>query len=164
MCIRDRGHTEDAAILRKRALNYKNVIDPVTGYARGRHADGRWSANFDPFASRASFITEGSPAQYTFFVPHDVAGLMKSMGGKEAFVNKLDTLFGQGHYWHGNEPNHQIAYLYAYAGQPWKTQKPVSYTHLDVYKRQSLFHLFPANRLPAGELSPVSLWDGDSFD
>ena len=119
------GHTEDATILRKRALNYQNVIDPTTGYARGRHADGRWSKDFDPFASRASFITEGSPAQYTFFVPHDVAGLMKSMGGKEAFVNKLDTLFGQGHYWHGNEPNHQIAYLYAYAGQPWKTQKQV---------------------------------------
>ncbi len=111
--------------MRKRALNYQNVIDPATGYARGRHADGRWSANFDPFASRASFITEGSPAQYTFFVPHDVAGLMKSMGGKNAFINKLDTLFGQGHYWHGNEPNHQIAYLYAYAGQPWKTQQQV---------------------------------------
>jgi predicted alpha-1,2-mannosidase len=119
------GHTEDAAALRKRALNYKNVIDPVTGYARGRHADGRWSAKFDPFASRASFITEGSPAQYTFFVPHDVAGLMQSTGGQAAFVNKLDTLFEQGYYWHGNEPNHQIAYLYAYAAQPWKTQKQV---------------------------------------
>lgn len=119
------GHEEDATLLRKRALNCRNVIDPATGYARGRHADGRWSQNFDPFASRASFITEGSPAQYTFFVPHDVPGLMQSVGGKEAFVNKLDTLFGQGHYWHGNEPNHQIAYLYTYAGQPWKTQKRV---------------------------------------
>jgi predicted alpha-1,2-mannosidase len=45
------------------------------------------------------------------------------MGGNKAFTNKLDTLFEQGHYWHGNEPNHQIAYLYAYAGEPWKTQK-----------------------------------------
>ncbi|HEV7347996.1 GH92 family glycosyl hydrolase [Telluribacter sp.] len=117
------GHKDDAAQLQKRALNYQNVIDPGTGYARGRHNDGRWITPFDPFAKRASFITEGSPAQYTWFVPHDVAGLSRIMGGKERFLSKLDTLFEQGHYWHGNEPNHQIAYLYAYAGQPWKTQK-----------------------------------------
>ncbi len=119
------GHAEDATLLRKRALNYKNVIDPGTGYARGRHADGRWSADFDPFVNRASFITEGSPAQYTFFVPQDVAGLMQHVGGREVFVNKLDTLFRQNYYWHGNEPNHQIAYLYAYAGEPWKSQQQV---------------------------------------
>lgn len=114
---------DDAEQLRTRALNYRNVIDPATGYARGRYADGRWIANFDPFVKRASFITEGSPAQYTWFVPQDIAGLQTLIGGKAGFVNKLDTLFGQGHYWHGNEPNHQIAYLYAYAGQPWKTQQ-----------------------------------------
>ena len=120
------GHKDDAAKLRQRALNYHHVIDPATGYARGRHADGRWITPFDPFAKRASFITEGSPAQYTWFVPHDVAGLSRIMGGRERFLSKLDTLFEQGHYWHGNEPNHQIAYLYAYAGQPWKTQRWVS--------------------------------------
>jgi predicted alpha-1,2-mannosidase len=114
---------EDADLLRSRALNYRHVIDPSTGYARGRYSDGRWIANFDPFAKRASFITEGSPAQYTWFVPQDVAGLQKIMGGKSRFTAKLDTLFDQGHYWHGNEPNHQIAYLYAFAGQPWKTQQ-----------------------------------------
>ncbi|KQS33386.1 GH92 family glycosyl hydrolase [Dyadobacter sp. Leaf189] len=117
------GKTEDAQVLRKRALNYKNVIDPATGYARGRYANGGWIADFDPFAKRASFITEGSPAQYTWFVPQDIAGLQKIIGGESAFINKLDTLFNQGHYWHGNEPNHQIAYLYAFAGQPWKTQQ-----------------------------------------
>lgn len=117
------GKKEDADQLRSRALNYQHVIDPSTGYARGRYADGRWIANFDPFAKRASFITEGSPAQYTWFVPQDIAGLQKIMGGKNRFIAKLDTLFDQGHYWHGNEPNHQIAYLYAFAGQPWKTQQ-----------------------------------------
>lgn len=117
------GKKEDADQLRNRALNYRHVIDPSTGYARGRYADGRWIANFDPFAKRASFITEGSPAQYTWFVPQDMAGLQKIMGGKNRFAAKLDTLFDQGHYWHGNEPNHQIAYLYAFAGQPWKTQQ-----------------------------------------
>ncbi|WP_031526152.1 GH92 family glycosyl hydrolase [Dyadobacter crusticola] len=117
------GKTKDAEMLRKRAFNYKNVIDPSTGYARGRYADGQWIGDFDPFAKRASFITEGSPAQYTWFVPQDIAGLQKIIGGREALIRKLDTLFDQGHYWHGNEPNHQIAYLYAFAGQPWKTQQ-----------------------------------------
>jgi predicted alpha-1,2-mannosidase len=117
------GHTADAEILQKHALNYKNVIDPSTGYARGRYADGSWIKSFDPFVKRSPFITEGSPAQYTWFVPQDIAGLSKIMGGYQPLTNKLDTLFEQGHYWHGNEPNHQIAYLYAYAGQPWKTQK-----------------------------------------
>jgi predicted alpha-1,2-mannosidase len=117
------GKKEDADQLRSRALNYRHVIDPSTGYARGRYSDGRWIANFDPFAKRASFITEGSPAQYTWFVPQDMAGLQKIMGGKARFASKLDTLFDEGHYWHGNEPNHQIAYLYAFAGQPWKTQQ-----------------------------------------
>lgn len=119
------GHNDDAAALRKRALNYQNVIDPATGYARGRYADGSWIKSFDPFAKRSSFITEGSPAQYTWFVPQDIAGLKKAVGGEKAFIAKLDTLFDQGYYWHGNEPNHQISYLYTYAGQPWKTQKRV---------------------------------------
>ncbi|WP_025763440.1 GH92 family glycosyl hydrolase [Dyadobacter tibetensis] len=117
------GHAEDAAALRKRAMNYQNVIDPSTGYARGRYANGSWVSKFDPFAKRVSFITEGSPAQYTWYVPQDMAGLQKIMGGRQAFVSKLDTLFEQGHYWHGNEPNHQIAYLYAFAGQSWKSQQ-----------------------------------------
>jgi len=127
------GKEQDAAQLRKRALNYQHVIDPQTGYARGRYADGKWIGNFDPFEKRVSFITEGSPAQYTWFVPQDVAGLQKIMGGKAAFINKLDTLFEKGYYWHGNEPNHQIAYLYAFAGAPWKTQQWVRKTIRDEY-------------------------------
>ncbi|WP_138477276.1 GH92 family glycosyl hydrolase [Dyadobacter bucti] len=127
------GKEQDAAQLKKRALNYQHVIDPQTGYARGRYADGKWIGNFDPFEKRVSFITEGSPAQYTWFVPQDIAGLQKIMGGKAAFVNKLDTLFEKGYYWHGNEPNHQIAYLYAFAGAPWKTQQWVTKTIRDEY-------------------------------
>lgn len=127
------GKEQDAAQLRKRALNYQNVIDPQTGYARGRYADGAWIPKFDPFEKRVSFITEGSPAQYTWFVPQDIAGLQKIMGGKAAFMNKLDTLFEKGYYWHGNEPNHQIAYLYAFAGAPWKTQQWVRKIIRDEY-------------------------------
>ena len=45
------------------------------------------------------------------------------MGGKERFINRLDNFFEGNYYWHGNEPGHHIAYLFAYAGEPWKTQK-----------------------------------------
>ncbi len=119
------GKQSDYLALNARAQNYKNVIEPMSGYARGRYANGKWLEKSDPFAQRASFITEGSPAQYTFYVPHDVQGLINHIGGKKRFIEKLDTLFEQGYYWHGNEPNNQIAYLYPYAGQAWKTQKQI---------------------------------------
>ncbi|MFP4097131.1 MAG: GH92 family glycosyl hydrolase [Cyclobacteriaceae bacterium] len=117
------GKTEDYEALRERAKNYQNVFDTTTGYVRGRYADGSWIEPFDPVATRASFITEGSPFQYTWYVPHDVAGLIELMGGREQFVQKLDTLFEKRYYWHGNEPGHQTVYMYAYAGAPWKTQQ-----------------------------------------
>jgi len=122
------GKSDDAQTLKNRAKNYQNVIDPVTSYARGRYADGSWYEDFDPNASRAPFITEGSPNQYTWYVPHDVAGLIELMGGREVFLQKLDSLFDMGYYWHGNEPGHQTIYLYNYAGAPHKAQKWARYT------------------------------------
>lgn len=127
------GHTTDAQQLQQRSQYYRNVFDPAVTYVRGRYADGRWIADFNPFAQRSSFITEGSPAQYTFFVPQDVPGLIGLMGGKPQFVAKLDTLFDGGHYWHGNEPNNQIAYLYALAGAAPKTQARVRQLITDEY-------------------------------
>jgi predicted alpha-1,2-mannosidase len=118
------GRAEDEAELSRRSLNYRNVIDPAVGFARGRHADGRWVEAFDP-AKEQAWITEGTPWQYTFFVPHDVRGLIGLLGGREAFVAKLDRLFDEGRYWHGNEPSHHIAYLYDHAGAPWRTQERV---------------------------------------
>lgn len=116
------GKTDDYNALIERARNYRNVIDPQTGYARGRHADGSWAEPFDPYAF-VSFITEGTPYHYTWYVPQDVAGLIEQIGGKARFTERLDTFFEGDYYWHGNEPGHHIAYLFAYAGQPWKTQK-----------------------------------------
>ncbi|MGI6243453.1 MAG: GH92 family glycosyl hydrolase [Prevotella sp.] len=127
------GETDDYAALMKRAQNWRNVINPHTGWADGRHEDGRWLGNRD-FTSRVPFITEGAVVHYSFFVPHDVYGLMEAMGGRERFIEKLDTLSGlhhddrmsqdqSGFYWHGNEPCHHIPYLYAWAGEPWKTQE-----------------------------------------
>lgn len=115
------GKTDDYNALIKRAQNYQYVIDPETGYARGRHADGQWVTPFDP-NKFVSYICEGTPYHYTWYVPQDVAGLIQQMGGREKFIERLDQFFEGGYYWHGNEPGHHIAYLYAFAGEPWKTQ------------------------------------------
>ena len=127
------GHDEDAAALSKRAQNYRNVIDPEDGFARGRHADGSWITSFDP-GKPASYITEGLPFQYTFFVPQDLPGLIELEHGRAGFTAKLDELFAKGYYDHGNEPSHSITYLYDYAGQAWKTQQHVAEIRAQWYK------------------------------
>lgn len=118
------GKIDDYEVLLKRSENYRNVFDVSTGYVRGRFADGTWVKDFAP-TQRAPYITEGTPFQYTWFVPHNPSGLMEVMGGKEKFEERLDTLFQRRHYWHGNEPGHHSAYLYSYADVPWKTQHRV---------------------------------------
>ena len=118
------GKKDDTEILMKRALNYQNVINPNTGYAQGRYADGTFLPESNPF-NFARFITEGAPCHYTWYVPHDPYGLMECMGGQDQYIAKLDSMFSELRYWHGNEPCHQIAYMFNYAGQPWKTQKAV---------------------------------------
>lgn len=117
---------DDAAVLMERARNYRHVIDPRTGYANGRHADGRFLDRDATAPFRfANYITEGAPCHYTWYVPHDPYGLMKLMGGREAYVAKLDSMFSERRYWHGNEPCHQVAFMFNYAGEPWKTQQAV---------------------------------------
>jgi predicted alpha-1,2-mannosidase len=118
------GKAEDAAIFQQRGQNWRNVIDPASGFATGRHADGTWLSGIDP-AARYTWITESTPWVYTFFVPQDVAGLIELEGGKAKFVSKLDALFAGKYYDHGNEPSHHIAYLYDAAGAGWKTQQHV---------------------------------------
>jgi predicted alpha-1,2-mannosidase len=121
---RSLGRTDVAVTFAGRAGRWRNVFDRTVGFVRGRHADGRWVEAFDP-AAEAPWITEGTPWHYSFFVPHDVPGLVAAMGDREAFVARLDRLFAEGRYWHGNEPSHHIAYLYAHAGAPWRTQEEV---------------------------------------
>jgi predicted alpha-1,2-mannosidase len=133
------GREDDYARFLRRAQSYKHLFDPSTGFMRAR-AEGFWMAPFDP-AEVNSHYTEANAWQYSFFVPHDVDGLMRLLGGPAALVAKLDALFSAsskttgrdqaditgliGQYAHGNEPSHHMAYLYAYAGQPWKTQAMV---------------------------------------
>lgn len=118
------GKTDDYKALMGRARNYRHVIDPRTGYAQGRHADGTF-LNDDNAFRFTRFITEGAPCHYTWYVPQDPYGLMEQMGGKDNYVAKLDSMFSEGRYWHGNEPCHQVAFMFNYAGQPWKTQRAV---------------------------------------
>ncbi len=111
---------KDVRDLEKRATNYRNVFDTSTGFMRGRHRDGRWATPFDP-AARQPYFTEGTAWHYTFFVPHDVAGLVELMG-RETFVERLRAMFDAGYYWHGNEPGHHVPFLFVYAGEAWRTQ------------------------------------------
>ncbi|PKQ67908.1 hypothetical protein BZG01_05940 [Labilibaculum manganireducens] len=120
-----KGDLNHAKILHQRASNYKNVYSTNDSCVRGKYADGSFVKDFDKYI-RQGYITEGTPYQYTWYVPHDVAGLMNLMGGRQAFNNNLDLFFSAGQYWHGNEPSHQISFLYNYSGQPWKTQQLVT--------------------------------------
>lgn len=137
------GKQKDYEYFLKRAMAYKNLFDPSTKLMRGKDSKGNWRTPFDPHGYIEDLnkrdITEGTNWQYSWYVPQDVQGLINLQGGKEAFAVKLDSLFMDvkkeameagsedilgrfGEYWHGNEPAHHVAYLYDYAGQPWKTQ------------------------------------------
>ena len=118
------GARADAQLFRRRSQNYRNVIDPATGFARGRHSDGLWETPFDPGAANTAF-TEANSYQYTFFAPQDIDGLIALLHGPKAFASKLDDLFAKGYYEQGNEPSHEIAYLYDYVDQAYKTQAQV---------------------------------------
>lgn len=139
------GRNAEADAFQKNAMNYTNVFDTATRFARGRKANGDWCEPFDPIEWGGAFV-EGNAWQWTWSVMHDVPGLIQLMGGDAAFTGKLDTLLSMGsavntgtyhtmihemwemvaqnmgQYAHCNEPCHHVLYLYNYAGQPWKTQ------------------------------------------
>ena len=137
----DMGRKDIAATFEKRAGNWKHAFDAKTGFMRARKRDGSFREPFDPAVSGyGSDYTEGNAWQYSWYVPQDVAGLTRSLGGDAKLVDKLDQVFDAkvdpkifehmeditgliGWYAHGNEPSHHVAYLYAYAGQPWRTQE-----------------------------------------
>ena len=116
--------TGDYDTLMKRSGNYAHVFDSTIGFVNGRYADGRFYSSFDP-DSRLFFITEGTPRQYTFYVPQDIPGLIRLLGGKDRFEAALDSLFAKGEYWHGNEPDQQVPFLYNYTDHPFKTAERV---------------------------------------
>ena len=120
------GKTDDYNELMARSLNYTYVFDPEKGWVCGRYGDGTFTHEFDADGDMF-YITEGTPKHYTWYVPHDVEGLMDLMGGEELFAQKLNALIDNKEYWHGNEPSHQIPYLFNYVGQWQKTQQTVKH-------------------------------------
>ena len=126
------GHPKIATPFSERAQNYRHVFDKRSGFVRGRTIDGYWDSPFDP-GERKKYICEATPWVYTWYVPHDIQGLVNLMGGRKHFIDKLDTFFEHGFYAHDNEPSHQITYLYNFAGAPWKTQERVRQAMEDNY-------------------------------
>ena len=132
LLARDLGSKEDYEALKKRAGNWRNVFDPRTRYAQGRHEDGSF-LDEDNYLKKTSFITEGTPCHYSWFVPQDVEGLIEFVG-RDLFEERLDLMFSEKRYWHGNEPGNQIAYLYDYIGRPEKCQAAVRHIMQTEYR------------------------------
>jgi len=129
---KDLNKSDDHKKLYQRSFNYKNVFDTTVSMMRGRNSIGEWTKSFHPDL-REGYITEGTPRQYTFYVPHDIPGLGKLLGGMDKLENALDSLFDKKEYWHGNEPGHQIPFMYNFTSSPWKTQKQVRQILQDEY-------------------------------
>jgi len=151
------GIEDEAHELARRALFYRNTYDPAVGFMRGRLRDGGWLEPFDEFAWDRRAYIEGSAWQYSWAAPHDPAGLIALMGGREAFTAKLDRMLATppyfdasdhdleihemtemasanfGQYAHSNQPVHHVLYLFTAAGQPWKTQYWVRKVLADLY-------------------------------
>jgi len=127
-----------------RSQNYRNLFDQSSGFMRAKKSDGSWKTPFDPLSTHGQGFIEGNSWNYSFFVPHDVPGLIKLMGGDQPFIRRLDSLFTMhlddkyfsetedvtrvgliGNYVHGNEPSHHVPYLYNWTSKPWKTQEKI---------------------------------------
>ncbi len=139
----------------KRAYSYKNIFDPSIQFARPKDKTGEFKEPFDVLDTHNQGFIEGNSWNYSFYVPHDVNGLIALMGGKERFVQRLDSLFTMtlpakyfentedineegimGNYVHGNEPSHHVAYLYAWTDEPWKAQYRLHEIMSKMYKNK----------------------------
>jgi predicted alpha-1,2-mannosidase len=137
----------------KSSQNYKNVFDPKTGFMHPRLGDGTFRKAFDPLTTINQGFIEGNAWNYTLYVPHDPAALIKLMGGNKHFVTYVDSLFSFnlpdkyfaeteditrdgiiGNYVHGNEPSHHVAYLYDWTDKPWKAQDKIRMILKRMYK------------------------------
>ena len=149
------GKEKDYNHFMKRSAFYRNLFNSKTGFFQPKNDKGEWIEPFDPYKYGANGgypFTEGNAWQYFWYVPQNIPDLISLTGGNKAFVAKLDTFFPGsyqsgalndnasgfvGQYAHGNEPSHHVAYLYACAGEPWKTQKYVAYIMNELYNDSS---------------------------
>ena len=172
---REAGDREWTDRLEASSQYYRNVFDGNVNFMRGRDRDGGWIPDFRPGAWGGPFV-EGDAWQQSFSAVHDIPGMMEMYGGKQAFSERLDSLFlapalidlgfyddiwnemvemvmaGTGQYNHGNQPCHHIAYLYDYCGYPWKTQKHVR----DIMAR--LYHCAPRGYPGDEDQGATSAW------
>ena len=141
------GKENDYKTYSERAQYYKNVFDPSTQFMRGRFRN-TWFSPFDPYEVNFNY-TEANSWQYSFYVPQDISGFIKLLGGKEQLENQLDKLFTAegktsgshqvditgliGQYAHGNEPSHHMAYLYNFVNKPFKTQEKTRQILTELY-------------------------------
>ena len=143
------GHEEDAKFFRRRSETWRNVFDSSLGLMRSKDSKGNWRDPFDPSAvgwGKGFDFTEGNSYQYTWHVMQNPDGLVAAMGGREAFVKRLDSLFERpeemkgeladvtgliGQYVHGNEPSHHVIYFYTLVGERDKAARRVR----DVFDR-----------------------------
>ena len=165
------GKEEDYQYFLDRSHSYRHFFDPAMRFMRGKDSRGEFRAPFNPFhaAHRADDYCEGNAWQYTWLAPHDFEGLVDCFGSREAFLSKLDSLFtvssqveGEnaspdisgliGQYAHGNEPSHHILYLYAMAGQPWKTAERVRQV------LSTLYHAAPDGLSGNEDVGQMSAW------
>ena len=134
------GHDEDAKMFLARSVNYRNLYDARLQFMRGRKADGSWRPHFVSNALVGDEYTEADAWQYAFAAQQDVPGMIQLYGGDAGFIQRMDDMFNAdskintgipditgriGQFAHGDEQCHHVAYLYDYAGAPWKTQQRV---------------------------------------
>lgn len=152
-----------AAEFQNRAQYWRNVVNPLTGYATPRSADGiflPWPGFSGPTSDLGQDgFEEGNAAQYTWMVPHNIGGLVTAVGGREAATERLDgftTELNAGpdepYMWIGNEPSFAVPWLYNYVGQPWKTQETVDRV------RRELFGPTPDGEPGNDDLGAMSSW------
>ncbi|MEN8247988.1 MAG: GH92 family glycosyl hydrolase [Bacteroidota bacterium] len=137
------GKEKDYQLFIKRSQNYKKLWNPENEYMHPRDVNGDWSKNFTPVGKSIEQIQswdwgicEGNSAVYSYYVPHDIAGLITLFGGKEKFTSRLNDQFVKGKTFefnyqpyhsgwvdYSNQPGAAMAHLFNYAGKPWLTQK-----------------------------------------
>ena len=141
MLAQSLGKTADAKLFRQRSLGYRHYYSKESGTLRPIQKDGKFLSPFNPEDgadfSNAPGFHEGSAWNYTFYVPHDIAGLAKLMGGRKQFVDKLQMVFDKNLYDPANEPDIAYPYLFSYfKGEEWRTQQTVSRLLQKYYKAQ----------------------------
>ena len=138
------GKEDIANKYEKRSQNWKKLFNDNTGFIGAKDSLGNWKTPFDPLQTHDEGFIEGNSWNYSLYVPQNIPELIQKMGGNDRFSDHLDSLFSMylpdkyfaeteditregliGCYVHGNEPSHHVAYMYNWAGKPWKTQERI---------------------------------------